>query len=198
MTVITGQTPPASLRERKKAATRKAIHEVAIRLVTELGTDGVTVEAICAGADVSQRTFFNYYPTKLAAAFDLLGAEISAEAREHFLAANQDLISDVCELVAQSVSIPADYPKLKAMLQERPQLAFSFWQQMGARRQPVIDLIEERTGDRHTAELAFSLVAIATKSAICRPNADAKPEEIVERLKSELAAISELIPHPGS
>jgi AcrR family transcriptional regulator len=193
MTEDTSDNVPVSLRERKKAATRKAIHEVAIRLVSEQGPDGFTVEEVCAAADVSQRTFFNYYPTKIAAAFDLLVSEISLDSREQFLTSKKALVSDVCDLVARSVSIPADYPKLKRLMQERPELALFFWKQMGARRQPVIDLIEERTTDRHTAELAFSLVAMATKAAMCHPGGDTSPEEISVRLKAEIAVIGQLI-----
>ncbi|MFG1780447.1 TetR/AcrR family transcriptional regulator [Micromonospora sp. NPDC049051] len=57
------------LRERKKAATRLALHEAALRLATEHGLDRVTVEAIADAANVSRRTFFNYFSSKEAAVF---------------------------------------------------------------------------------------------------------------------------------
>jgi AcrR family transcriptional regulator len=57
--------PPASRRERKKNATREAIHEAALSLTEELGLTGVTLEAITQRADVSPRTFFNYFPSKV-------------------------------------------------------------------------------------------------------------------------------------
>lgn len=52
------------LRERKKAATRLALHEAALRLATEHGLDRVTIEAIADAANVSRRTFFNYFSSK--------------------------------------------------------------------------------------------------------------------------------------
>ncbi|RSN68956.1 TetR/AcrR family transcriptional regulator [Actinomadura sp. WAC 06369] len=53
-----------SLRERKKEATRRALHRAAIRLTVEHGLDNVTVEAIADAANVSRRTFSNYFAAK--------------------------------------------------------------------------------------------------------------------------------------
>jgi AcrR family transcriptional regulator len=52
------------LRERKKEATRLALHHAALRLAMAHGLDNLTVEAIAEAADVSRRTFSNHFGSK--------------------------------------------------------------------------------------------------------------------------------------
>ena len=52
------------LRERKKQQTRELLAETARRLFTERGFERVSVAEIAREADVSEKTVFNYFPTK--------------------------------------------------------------------------------------------------------------------------------------
>lgn len=53
-----------SLRERKKARTKAAIRDHALRLFIEQGYDATTIDQIAEAADISPSTFFRYYPNK--------------------------------------------------------------------------------------------------------------------------------------
>lgn len=56
--------PPFGLRERKKAKTRAAIRRHALQLFREQGYANTTIEQIVDATEVSQSTFFRYFPTK--------------------------------------------------------------------------------------------------------------------------------------
>ena len=56
--------PMSGLRERKKRATRKAIHDAGLRLFAEHGFAATTMDQIAEAADVSRATVFVYFPTK--------------------------------------------------------------------------------------------------------------------------------------
>jgi AcrR family transcriptional regulator len=51
-------------RERKKAETRCALSQAAMRLALEHGVENVTAEGIAMAADVAPRTFHNYFASK--------------------------------------------------------------------------------------------------------------------------------------
>ncbi len=73
------------LRERKRRQTRERISEAAIALFIERGFDATTVDDIAAAADVSKRSFFDYYPTKEDAIFawqDGFGESLAAAIAE--------------------------------------------------------------------------------------------------------------------
>jgi AcrR family transcriptional regulator len=61
---VTNYLSSVGLRDRKKAATRRALQEQALRLFLAKGYETTTVQEISAAAGVSHMTFFRYFPTK--------------------------------------------------------------------------------------------------------------------------------------
>ncbi|MEU4543465.1 TetR/AcrR family transcriptional regulator [Nonomuraea dietziae] len=67
----TGPSPAqVGRRERKKAATRQAIADAALRLFLERGYGEVGIREIADAADVSTTTLFKHFPVKEALVFD--------------------------------------------------------------------------------------------------------------------------------
>ena len=55
---------PVGIRERKRAETYARIQAEAMRLFLERGFDAVRVAEIAEACGVSEKTVFNYFPTK--------------------------------------------------------------------------------------------------------------------------------------
>jgi AcrR family transcriptional regulator len=55
---------PPNRREKRRAETRERIIHHALRLFSERGVMGTTIEDITNAADVGKGTFFNYFPSK--------------------------------------------------------------------------------------------------------------------------------------
>src|SRR5438045_2796338 len=66
------------LREAKKLQTREAIAGEAMRLFVSRGFDHVTVAEVAEAAGVSEKTVFNYFPTKEDIFFDEVPARLAA------------------------------------------------------------------------------------------------------------------------
>ena len=74
----------AGLRERKRIETLCLIEDCTTRLILEHGYDSVTVDDICAAAEISKRTFFNYFDSKRTATIGQLPIDPSEERKTEF------------------------------------------------------------------------------------------------------------------
>lgn len=100
-------------RSARHAVTSRAIEQNAVRLVVEHGLDAVTVDMICEAAGISQRTFFNHFPTKIDAIVGAVGPRVDEAAVRRFLASDsRDLLTDILELVTQLAPVDAADPAL--------------------------------------------------------------------------------------
>jgi AcrR family transcriptional regulator len=100
------------LRERKRRATRRAIQFAVLELVTERGLDNVTVDEVSRVADISPRTFFNYFGSKEEAIVGEPPSLPDVLKVEEFVAAGPgaDLLQGIGEMIADAAGSPSsDY-----------------------------------------------------------------------------------------
>jgi len=120
--------PELGLRERKRLATRRAIQFAVLELVAQRGLENVTVDEVSRIADVSPRTFFNYFASKEEA---LIGESPSLpeDAKvEEFVNAGpaSNLLADLGAMIAgSSENMPDDFElltKRRQLMKQHPQL----------------------------------------------------------------------------
>jgi AcrR family transcriptional regulator len=125
---MTIETAELGLRERKRIATRRSIELAAIGLVAANGLERLTVDEIGRVADISPRTFFNYFPTKEAALIGDTPTMPAEETIEQFLSAGpgEDIMMGIAELLVEASERVADDHELtqrrRAVLKQYPQL----------------------------------------------------------------------------
>ena len=165
------------LRERKKLATRTALHEAALRLVAEHGLDAVSIDDIADRADVSPRTFFNYFSSKDDAVLGL-DPEAPAQQATAFLARPADETAvQALRVVARSQAgeMAADtelWPLRLKVIDSTPALLARLAAAFGEGERVLSAAIAERTGTRAGADAYPTLLAgvagVAMRTALHR------------------------------
>ncbi len=157
------------LRERKKARTRAAIQRHALLLFRDHGYDATTAEQIAAAAEVSESTFFRYFPTKadvvlqddfdplIVQAFRDQAAELSAiEALRRALAeAFRQLTPEQVEEQRERTSLILSVPELRAAMLDQ------FAQAMSLIAGEVAERTGRPTGDFAVRTLAGAVIGVA-------------------------------------
>jgi hypothetical protein len=94
--------------------------------------------------------------------------------------------------VGRTVSLPTDFLRIKELLHGQPDLLMDFWTSTIARLRPFFKLMLERTGDMHTARIAFGIVIASVMSAMARPESD-DTSTIRDRVLSGVRTMRDLI-----
>jgi AcrR family transcriptional regulator len=180
---MTGTAPvPAtqvSLRERKKLATRRLLRRAALVLVSERGLANVTVEDIAEAADVSPRTFFNYFPSKEAVLFGggpdraatlREGIATSAPGQPAIDALRAVLVADAEVLAAELRSLggnPVDWIRRMKMARSDPQVRAAHAGQMAMIERAIAEGLTIRLGADPETD-PYPLVLAAASAGIVR------------------------------
>lgn len=160
---------PIGRRERKKAQTRTALADAALRLFLEHGYDRVSVKDVAEAADVSVTTLFKHFPGKEALLFDLDDdLEAGLVAAVHDRAAGQSIPRALCEhiLLRANKVVPetAQTAAFTRMIADTPVLR-EYARRMWLRHETALakaieEAIDAPSGDLSCAALArFALDA---------------------------------------
>jgi len=136
-----------------------AIESAATELVLRHGYDAVTVEQICAAADVSKRTFFNYVPSKEAAVTGTTPESVPEADRGEFLEqADPNVPRALLRLFLASFAAErtADDAQTAALIQRRRQIF---------RAEPELSIARITSGSR----FHLQLVDLVTDHFTARP-----------------------------
>jgi AcrR family transcriptional regulator len=183
------------LRERKKAKTRSEIRAHALRLFREQGFAATTVDQIAAAAEVSQSTFFRYFPTKedvvlqddtdplMIEAFRSQPPELSPIA-----ALRESIRSVYAEVSAEDRAIERERQALIVSVPElRARMLDEFMQVVGV----VAAVVAERTG-RAPDDIAVTTLAGAVIGVVLAGMAAARSDpsaDLMERMDAGLAQL---------
>ena len=161
----------SGLRERKKLATRLALHEAALQLVSERGLEHVSVDDIADRADVSPRTFFNYFPSKDDAVLGL-----DPEGSAHQVEALLDRPADESPIQAlravtraQAAEMATEtelWPLRLRVIEAHPALLGRLAASFGEAERVLADAIAIRSGTRVGIDAYPTLLAAASAAAI--------------------------------
>lgn len=146
----TADPTAGGLRERKKARTRASIQAHALRLFRERGYEATTVQQIIEAAEVSESTFFRYFPTKadvvLTDDFDPLLIE-AFRRQPPGVGAVRALRGAIATVAADlTPDERAEQRERTALVLSVPELRSSMMDQLASALTLVAELVAERAG----------------------------------------------------
>jgi AcrR family transcriptional regulator len=154
-----------SLRELKKVETTHRITGCAQRLTEAHGLDGFTMEDLAEAAEVSRRTLFNYFPSKVDA---VLGAhpDIPEADLARFRAGGPhgNLLDDVAELARVSIAVmPPERDSLELalrVLRSEPRILAAAHERFEGVIEDFAALLVEREGPDFAVDRARLLLRL--------------------------------------
>jgi len=147
---VTIHATEPGLRERKRLATRRAIQFAVLELASERGLENVTVDEISRVADISPRTFFNYFASKEEALIGDGPTLPDDGRRETFLAAGPeaDILTGIGELLAGGAGDQGGdldlVTRRRELLKAHPQLFAVRMANMRAFEDEMATMVDER------------------------------------------------------
>lgn len=204
---MTDSAKPRGIEQRKRR-TRRALTKHARRLTIEHGLNGFTVEQVCELADVSRRTFFNYFASKEDAIVGAPNGPDEAILEAFRLARppgivglSPTLLDDLITLAVTAIGEFDDFDELddpRKVIAREPQLLTAFIGAGEAAERELAALI----ADRERLDPADPSIALYVTlfTALVRTSADqffrTDNTQSLATLLSEAVASARLLFHP--
>lgn len=188
------------LRERKKAQTRAAIQQQALRLFRDQGYDATTIDQIAEASNIAPATFFRYFATKEdLVLFDVL---------DFIMLENGEPPADLSPIGAVAWLYKTAHDKLSPEQMEQQRLRFALIGNVPALRsrlaKEVMDhtellsqFIAKRTGQSLEGQMVKTLAgAIVGVMLMCLLDSESRDDygTVIHRALGQLEA---LVPKPG-
>ena len=185
------------LRERKKARTRTAIQSHALQLFREQGYDATTIQQIIEEVEVSESTFFRYFPTKadvvLADEFDpVIVAAFREQPRE--LNVIQALRAAFAQVFGQmSDDDRAVQEDRMLLVLSVPDLRAAMLDQFASAMGLLAEIIAERTGrsPNEVSVRTFAGAVVGAAMAAMFAIADDPSSDVAETIDQSMACLED-------
>ena len=194
-------------RERKAQETSSRLTSVSRRLTAERGLAGFTVQEVCDEADVSRRTFFNYFSSKEDAILGVHPEDEFQQLSNGFLERGSRgwsvVVDDLIELVIEHFEgmdlDPASHLEFHAALEREPQLLLRFMGVSRERDRQAVALVAKRENvpvDDVRAQGAVSVLSALLKSAGDRYLNPENAVDFSSLIRNDLAAFRDVLAFP--
>lgn len=163
------------LRQRKRHETREKLELAAIALVAQGGLDCATIEAISEKADVSARTFFNYFDSKEDALLGLHNIELSESAendcvKRHSGGGMAETVTGIMiGLVGPSLASPELYKTRRQLIKQYPYLLerqMNRMASMNKRLTKVVQRVAQSSGSAPLSENEAEILLALCSSSV--------------------------------
>ncbi|WP_231642674.1 TetR/AcrR family transcriptional regulator [Nocardia sp. NRRL S-836] len=167
------------LRERKKTETRAALSAAALRLALEKGADNVRVDEIAEAANVSPRTYNNYFASREQAIVAGITATRALRVADELRArpADEPLVDSIVAAFAEQYREPPS--EALALITSTPSLREAYLDSVSSMEPPIAEIVAARLGkDPLGAAVLAAAVSAAARIAV-RRWVDVRPSGLV-------------------
>lgn len=157
-------------RERKRRQTRERIEAAALALFLERGFDGTTIEDITEAADVSKRSFFDYFPSKEEVVFawqdsfaDELADAVAAQPKDVSIA---EVIEGALTSLLLTASSDPQRLAIGALIRDTPVLRARDQLKYTKLEKKLTEALRARFGDNEEERLRLRLLSAIVVSTL--------------------------------